>query len=169
MTSTLSKQIWSESLQTVTNSVQNVTVFTGHASGGLLAKAMASYFNAIGVAIESPVYDRSVLSLWVEIPRDPYVINFSNVDVANYDPDIESKIFNVFAPSVFFSFPEELSVANIRFRTKPSGMKTPSPYHSFCYIAAGCVSDDQFDHLCSSLIGMEKYNDFFQSWGRVRQ
>jgi hypothetical protein len=41
-------------------------------------------------------------------------------------------------------------------------------YETLCIVAAGCNSDDAFDHFCSEAVGMDRYKQYFPAWGRPR-
>jgi hypothetical protein len=157
---------WNESLSAVEAlQLENTTIFTGHGPGGLVAKGMASYFKALGVAFESAKYHGSLFSVQVErssSAEDPSL-------PPEYQPDLDHRFLNVSPSGIIPSFLEETSATNIRFPSRQTTMQLSTPYHTLCYIAAACVSHDRFDHLCSSAIGMDEYEEYFRAWDRDRE
>jgi hypothetical protein len=124
---------------------------------------MASHFNALGIAFEAPIYDQSVFSVAVELtPPEGATIT------PDYHPDIDHKVLNVYSAGPLPTYLEQEAATNVRFPTHQTVVQLPTPYHTFCYIAAGCVNDDRFDHLCGSTVGMDDYKEYFQAWDRNR-
>jgi hypothetical protein len=137
-------------------------VVTGHMSGGVYAKGIASSevcsphgngssVKCYGVAFESPQSYGSTLTL-----------------VSLAKPRGSPHISNVYSDSSFFSMIELQTNQNVYLPSYQSYVKPANPYETFCHIAAGCVMDDRYDHLCSAAVGGHVYVDYFKKWGRER-
>jgi hypothetical protein len=126
-------------------------VVTGHSSGGLYAKDTVSGLGCYGVAFESPQMFGSTLQLF-----------------SDYYDDSSRRISNVYSAGSLFSMMEHGTIQNLYLPSYQSHIKPANPYETFCLIAAGCVIDDRYDHLCSSAIGEKVYLDYFKKWDRRR-
>jgi hypothetical protein len=107
-------------------------VFVRHGAGGLVAKALAMQFDKVGIAFEAPDLMTSAL--------DQTVV-----------PGSQGKRLSVNIDSVdsLFALNEDGATENIRVPTwGRSWFGRSNPYEMFCRLAAACVSDDTFDHLC---------------------
>jgi hypothetical protein len=139
-------------------------IVTGHMSGGVYAKGIAlsdvcsgegteSYEKCYGVAFASPQSYGSTLSL------------VSSVSLRNRGSPY---ISNVYSDGSIFSMNELQTNQNVYFPSYQSYIKPATPYETFCLIAAGCVTDDRYDYLCSSAVGQDAYMGYFTKWGRYR-
>jgi hypothetical protein len=153
-TSHLTTQAWTESLdvaKTVETEFERVPLFVGHASGGLLAKALAAFTNQRAVAFESPQYEDSAIGS----------------EHGGQEPDGQV-IVNLLGPTSLFSYPEGKMGMNMYLPEVNWFPKPLNTYEVFCQIAAGCVSDNRFDGLCGASIGKETYRNYFELWHRPR-
>jgi hypothetical protein len=130
---------------------QNTPVFVGHMVGGLLAKTMAMNFGAYAVAFESPKYKDTVLS-WD----------------AKETEGSDARIINVESDDSIFAMTEDVVASNMKIPTTQSFFKPANPYETFCLIAAACTTDDYYDTICDATIGMKKFKEYFNVWGRPR-
>jgi hypothetical protein len=130
-------------------------VVVGHRASGVLAKALAMAFNISVVAFEASAVGTALIGENVanySRPRGEIV----NVDplgalfVADADDDVSEQAVNLDLPR------------------KQSWLTRENAFETFCMVAAGCVLDDRFDHICGTAVGMEKYAAFFAEWGRDR-
>jgi hypothetical protein len=128
-------------------------VFSGHMSGGVLSKALASEEQEGGyaVAFEAPVFQYSYIAASTQ-----------NATSAEYET------VNVYSDSSLFSALEEGLTMNLRLPRAQSVLAPASPYDTLCLIAAGCTETDEYDGLCEQLIGKERFVEFFELWLRKR-
>jgi hypothetical protein len=131
--------------------VDHNLVYIGHGASGLFVKGLAMMFNQYGVALESGQFDCS-----------PPSATFELEDAAEYS------LLNVYSGTSLLSMPEEAVKGNLMLPDVQSIWKPANIYETFCILAAGCVTDDSFDHLCGETVGMDKYLWYFDSWGRTR-
>jgi hypothetical protein len=126
-------------------------VYVGHGFSGVLAKGLAILYRQYGVAFESGQFARSSPATTFDIQS----------------PDGESLI-NFFSGTSILGMEEDITKSNLRFPDVLSVWKPASVYTTFCLIAAGCVMDDSFDHICREAIGFEEYQRYFRAWNRTR-
>jgi hypothetical protein len=55
-----------------------------------------------------------------------------------------------------------------QLRDLQSIWKPINAYETLCVVAAGCNSDDAFDHCCSQILGMQKYKEYCAASGKLR-
>jgi hypothetical protein len=150
----LTTQAWTASLdaaKAVEAEFGRVPLFVGHASGGLLAKALAAFMNQVAVAFESPQYEDSAIGS----------------EHGGQVPDGQV-IINLLGPTNVFSYPEGKLGINMYL---PEASWFPKPlniYEVFCQVAAACVSDNRFDGLCDASVGKKTYRKYFELWHRPR-
>jgi hypothetical protein len=144
---------WNETL-TLIGLLVNVSqpVFVGHGAGGLMAKALATQFDRMGVAFEAPNLVTSVLDQRV-----------------GRGSDRKTVLVNVDSADSLFALAEDGATENLRVPTLGrSWFGGSNPYEMFSRLAAARVSDDTFDHLCDGAVRLERYKQFFALWGRDR-
>jgi hypothetical protein len=130
----------------------SLPVFVGHGAGGLMAKALAVQFDRMGVAFEGPNLMTSALDQRVVPGRERKRV-----------------LVNIDSADSLFTLNEDGATENIRVPTlRRSWFGGSNPYEMFCRLAAACVSDDTFDHLCDEAVGLDTYKQFFALWGRDR-
>jgi hypothetical protein len=141
---------YDDSLQSFTDEHGFAPVVTGHMSGGVYAKGIAFAEYCYAVAFESP---------------QSYGSSFTN----DIDPHYTTpRTTNVYSDRSIFSMIEHDTIQNLHLPSYQSYIKPANPYETFCHIAAGCVMDDRYDHLCSSAVGEKMYLDYFEKWRRER-
>jgi hypothetical protein len=71
--------------------------------------------------------------------------------------------------NAFFAMSEKGVAENIYGPSYPVNIiMGATPFETFCLLAAACVTTDQYDHLCSTTVGSETYDEYFVLWGRDR-
>jgi hypothetical protein len=142
-------------LQDVTDLFMNETdelpLFVGHMTGGLLAKALAVQNGAFSVAFESPVLNSSLLS--------------HRIDSSEEEND---QVFNLYSPRSFFAHWEPGPSHNVKLPVYQRFWKPANPYETFCVLAAACVTTNEFDDICNKAVTEPKYRTYFQVWHRDR-
>jgi hypothetical protein len=144
--------------QEIVNWTGKMPVLTGHMSGGFIAKALGIANESYAIAFESPRFVHSRLS--EEVKADKGLPGGAKMGTRN--------IINVFSNSSLFSTSDMTASDNIQLPKFQTVFKPATPYETFCLAAAGCVSDDRFDHLCDVAVGREKYMRYFDRWKRPR-
>jgi hypothetical protein len=140
-----------DSAAEVCNTTGKCPIFTGHMSGGFMAKGLAVDRDGDAVAFEAPRYIYSRLSAEIHEER-----------TATWN------IVNVFSDTSLFSMTDVNVTDNIKLPGFQSVARPANPYETFCLIAAGCVRDDTFDHLCTEAIGEQQFKTYFEGWRRSR-
>jgi hypothetical protein len=135
--------------------VESVTdhflVFVGHGYSGAFVKGLAPLYRQYGVAFESGQFSRSPISTTFHIS----------------EPKGETML-NIFSGTSIMSMAEPLTKVNEKLPDLQSIWKPSNVYETFCLVAAGCVYDDAFDHVCSEAVGMDVYRQYFREWNRTR-
>jgi hypothetical protein len=124
-------------------------IVAGHGSGALYAKALGRSFDYGAVGFEGPAYGRSPVAAFLK-PSPGHEA---------------SELVSVFSGSSIASDSEE-GQTNVRTRFPGRFWKLPNPYETFCFMAAGCVTDSRFDECCRRSVGPEQYYDYFAEWNR---
>jgi hypothetical protein len=127
-----------------------VPIFVGHMPGGLLAKEVGLAVDGYSVAFESIKYSDSLMQL------------------ISGNSDESWNQFNIWSSPSIFAMVEEEITTNIKLPEANSMFKPPTPYSTFCLLAAACVSDDSFDGLCFDESLDIPYDDYYELWLRTR-
>jgi hypothetical protein len=143
------KQFGSEEVQ---QQMDHNLVYIGHGASGLFVKGLAMQFKQYGVALESGQFELSP-------PSTTFIVTGEGA---------EWSLLNVYSGTSVLSMPEEAAKGNLKLPDVASIWKPADIYETFCIIAAGCVTDDSFDSLCSEVVGLDTYQWYFRSWGRPR-
>jgi hypothetical protein len=109
-------------------------------------------FRQYGVALEAGQFEMS-----------PPAATFALDDIAD-----EWSLLNIYSGTSVLTMPEEAAKGNLKLPDVQSMWSPANVYETFCIIAAGCVSDDTFDHLCDAIVGLDTYKYYFSTWGRYR-
>jgi hypothetical protein len=131
---------------------QPVPLFSGHMSGGIVAKALAKDLESYAAAFESPAFKYSYIEASTDQTR----------------PSAVYRSINVYSGSSILSVLEDSITMNVKLPSAQSLFKAATPYDTFCLVAAGCTITDEFDGICAQLIGVEKFEKFFELWLRKR-
>lgn len=126
----------------------------GHSAGGLFAKSLAAAEGYQVITFESPKLENS---------RMYEILNRKRNNVLGWET-----MLNVYSPGSFTSMAETNATANFVLPQAQSIVKPANVYSTFCEIAAGCATDDRYDHFCSYAIGRETYEAYFDLWERPR-
>jgi hypothetical protein len=138
--------------------IEDVPVFTGHMSGGMISKALGIANDTYAVAFESPRFVHSRISDEVK----------SNLNLKGVKLQTRN-IVNVFSNTSLFSVSDISAADNIQLPMFQTILKPANPYETFCLAAAGCVFDDGFDWLCDVAVGRDRYMKYFERWRRDRE
>jgi hypothetical protein len=127
-------------------------VLVGHSHAGLVTRAVAMKDGIYGVSFEGSSYEFSPIEgFFGEISKP-----------AQY------AIINEASGTSLFAMDDEMSMWNYRMPDWQHWWKPANPYETFCLVAAGCVNDNRYDHLCDVSVGLSRYKEFFASWNRKR-
>jgi hypothetical protein len=127
-------------------------VFVAHSHGGVVARALALTREMAAVTFESSQYDLSPLQGFL----------------GPIDPTTEYVMVNELSGPSVFAMEDSLAKWNYRMPDWQKWWKPANPYETFCLLAAGCVADDRYDHICNESVGNEQYRNYFTSWHRKR-
>jgi hypothetical protein len=147
----ISRRFFEEALESARHH-SPVPLFSGHMSGGIVAKALATEMESYASAFESPAFKYS------------YIEASTN----QTHPSAVYKTINVYSDNSLFSVLEDSVTLNVRLPPAQSVFKPATPYETFCLIIAGCSVTDEFDGICTQLIGAQKFTQFFELWFRPR-
>jgi hypothetical protein len=127
-------------------------VMTGHSHSGLPMRAIAMKNGIYGISFEGSQYDLSPLHGFFGYPKE----------------EVEYSIINEASGNSIFATDDEMAKCNYHLPDWQKWWKPSNPYETFCLLAAGCVDDDRYDHICNLSVGAERYREYFASWNRKR-
>jgi hypothetical protein len=116
------------------------------------ARAVAMRNEIYGVSFEGSQYDLSPIQGFFGYPKE----------------EVEYSIINEASGTSIFATDDEMAKWNYRMPDWQKWWKPSNPYETFCLLAAGCVDDDRYDHICNASVGAERYREYFASWNRER-
>lgn len=79
-----------------------------------------------------------------------------------------NRIINGYSRGCIFTDIEDDIHTNLLLPTAQKLSRPSGPVHTFCQIAAGCITTDRLDHFCGSFVGADLYEQYFDNWGRHR-
>ena len=63
---------------------------------------------------------------------------------------------------------EEEMISNVRLPKYQRLFKPANVYETFCLIAAGCTTTNEYDQFCSKTVGSSTFMSYFDTWNRTR-
>jgi hypothetical protein len=128
------------------------SVMVGHSHMAVVSRALAMHKEMYGVTFEGSQYEFSPLHGFFGSPPK----------------HMEGGIVNEASGKSLFAMDDTIAKWNFRMPDWQKWWKPSNPYETFCLLAAGCVYDDRYDHICNASVGHERYVEYFSSWNRER-
>jgi hypothetical protein len=145
----------------------------GNVTAVLYAAAFGSFPQPVTVAHSHfGVVSRAIARkrAWYAVSFEGSQLELSPIEhfFGELPPASEGFVVNEVSGKTMWAMIDEFTMSNYRLPGTSGFTHPTNPYETFCLVAAGCVSDDRYDHICNETVGWEQYRQFFTLWNRNR-